>query len=179
MRFDRVNQWLTLVANLGVVVGFFMVAFQLQQNTDALRLQADAVSSSATVAAESGFMGEDVAEAYAIAWQSPEQLSDAQMLKAGGYLITSLSSVQYTYQQYGRGLVSDDDWDAARAFAVAQLNWPFGRAHWRSNQRWLEPGFVAAIDQALAESPEGFNYMEELKANLRLELDAAKNSRGE
>ena len=153
MNFDRVNQWLSLVANLGVVAGFVMVAFQLQQNTEAVRLQADAVSSGANVAAESAFMGENVAEAYAVAWQSPEQLTDAQMLQVSGYLNTSLASVQYIYQQYVRGVLSDDEWAAAQVFAVAQVNWPFGRAHWLANTRWFDPGFTASINQALGRWP--------------------------
>ena len=175
MNFDRINQWLSLVANLGVVAGFVMVAFQLQQNTEAVRLQADAVSSGANVAAESAFMGENVAEAYAVARQSPEQLTDAQMLQVNGYLLTSLTSIQYTYRQYVRGVVPDDEWVAAVAFAVAQLNWPFGRAVWSTNEPWFDPGFTAAINQALSDGPDEIYFMEELRANLKRELRSDGN----
>ena len=174
MNFDRVNQWLSLVANLGVVAGFVMVAFQLQQNTEAVRLQADAVTSGANVAAESAFMGENVAEAYAIAWQSPEQLTDAQMLQISGYLNTSLASIQYSYLQYVRGLLSDDEWADMEAFAVAQINWPFGRAHWLANKPWFNPDFTATINQALLDGPNEFDYMKVLKTNLEHELQSAR-----
>jgi hypothetical protein len=39
MNLDRVNKWLSLVANAGVVVSIGLVAFQLKQNTDAIRVQ--------------------------------------------------------------------------------------------------------------------------------------------
>lgn len=32
MKLDKLNQWLTLAANLGVLVGILFVAVQLRQN---------------------------------------------------------------------------------------------------------------------------------------------------
>ena len=34
MSLEKVNQWLVLVTNLGVVAGFVLIALQLQQNTN-------------------------------------------------------------------------------------------------------------------------------------------------
>ena len=39
MNLDRLNQWLALGANVGVVVGFLLIAAQLNLNTEAIRLQ--------------------------------------------------------------------------------------------------------------------------------------------
>ena len=37
MSIDKINSWLTLVANLGVLVGIIFLAFELQQNTNISR----------------------------------------------------------------------------------------------------------------------------------------------
>jgi hypothetical protein len=37
---DRLNSWLTLLANVGVVVGLVLVVVEVRQNTDIARLQA-------------------------------------------------------------------------------------------------------------------------------------------
>ena len=36
---EKLNQWLTLVANVGVLLGIAFLAFEVQQNTDALHSQ--------------------------------------------------------------------------------------------------------------------------------------------
>jgi hypothetical protein len=152
---NSLNQWLTLVANFGVVAGFILIAFQLQQNTEALRLQADAISSNTHTVAESAMMGDDVAEAYAVALQSPHKLTDAQWLQASGYMITSLMAIQQVYIQYDRGLVSEIDWGESRRFALTQLNSRFAGAFWSSTKIFFLPAFVAEIDKQLVTSQEG------------------------
>ena len=34
---ERINQWLTLVANLAVIAGILFLAYEIEQNTDAVR----------------------------------------------------------------------------------------------------------------------------------------------
>ena len=36
---DRLNQWLTLIANLGVVAGFVFLGMEIQQNSEAINAQ--------------------------------------------------------------------------------------------------------------------------------------------
>jgi hypothetical protein len=37
MAVDRINQWLTLGANIGVVIGLILLLIELDQNSDLLR----------------------------------------------------------------------------------------------------------------------------------------------
>ena len=39
MDADRVNRWLTMVAILGVLIGLFLLVFEIRQNTDLMRAQ--------------------------------------------------------------------------------------------------------------------------------------------
>ena len=39
---DKLNQWLTLVANLGVVAGIIFLAYEIQQNTNAMTTETTA-----------------------------------------------------------------------------------------------------------------------------------------
>ena len=36
---DKLNQWLSLIANVGVLIGIFILAFEIQQNTQMMRAQ--------------------------------------------------------------------------------------------------------------------------------------------
>ena len=40
MSIDKLNSWLTLAANVGVLVGIFFLAYELQQNTNVARSSA-------------------------------------------------------------------------------------------------------------------------------------------
>ena len=39
MDADRINRWFTLVANLGVLIGLFLLIFEIQQNSELMRSQ--------------------------------------------------------------------------------------------------------------------------------------------
>ena len=36
---DRLNQWMTLAANVGVLIGIIFLAYEIRQNTDAVHAQ--------------------------------------------------------------------------------------------------------------------------------------------
>ncbi len=58
MNLDRLNQWLSLGANVGIVVGFILIAVQLNLNTEAIRLQNRLDFNRGFAAGEIAFMGE-------------------------------------------------------------------------------------------------------------------------
>ena len=39
MDSDRLNRWLTLIANVGVLVGLLLLVFEIRQNTDVMQAQ--------------------------------------------------------------------------------------------------------------------------------------------
>ena len=49
MAVDRINQWLTLGANIGVVIGLILLLIELNQNSDLLRAQIHQARSDAHV----------------------------------------------------------------------------------------------------------------------------------
>ena len=51
MSFKRLNQWLTLFANLGVLLGIIFLVIEINQNTEAIRIESAIAAFSATDAA--------------------------------------------------------------------------------------------------------------------------------
>lgn len=72
MTLDRMVQMFSILANLGVVAGFAFLAVQVQQNSEALKVQSAVLVASAQISAESSFIGEELSEAYAIALRHPQ-----------------------------------------------------------------------------------------------------------
>ena len=51
MSFKSLNQWLTLIANLGVLLGIIFLVIEINQNTEAIRIESAIAEFSATDAA--------------------------------------------------------------------------------------------------------------------------------
>lgn len=126
---DKMNQWITIVTNLGVIAGFIIIALQLQQNTKALNVQADSLAFSAELATYIALMGENVSEALVTAENEPAELTDTQISEVSGYISTKLAQVDRAFEHYQKGLLTDEKWRLTRQSAIAVLDWPFGRAY--------------------------------------------------
>ena len=165
VKTDLLNQWLSIVTNFGVIAGFVLVALQLQQNTEALRIQASAITASAAISAESAFMGDTVAEAYAIALRAPEDLTDAQILQASGYLSTYIVGPMAAYKQYSTGITTQNEWNRTRQSTAMSLNGRFAQAWWSATKPFFSPGFATEIDNELAQLPlgSGSEYIDHIK----------------
>lgn len=152
MKLDKLNQWLTLAANIGLIAGFVLIALQLQQNTRAIELQAISLQTSSQISGESTFMGEDVASAYAVAALRPSELSEGQVLALWGYLSTTMLGVVSSWDNYQAGIVSKDQWEAQCEFGAIMVNWPFGRVWWEEVKRYYEPPLIAEIERCMAQA---------------------------
>jgi hypothetical protein len=171
-KLETITTWLTLLSNIGVVAGFVLIAFQLQQNTKALQVQGAALSSNANIAAESALMGENVASAFAQAYREPRNLTDEQLMQVQGYLTTSFNAIQQTYFNYNSGIASEEEWLTSKRYAVEQLRWSVGRAYWNATRDFYDHKFASEIDIAIkgTKATAANNYLTDLRDALDKEL---------
>jgi hypothetical protein len=83
-RLERAHQWLSLVANLGVILGFVLIAVQLNINTTAIRLQNAMHLNRDASTVEIALMGETTHEAFAAAMSRPAEMTEAQIDRHSG-----------------------------------------------------------------------------------------------
>jgi len=77
MEFDRLNRWLALAANLGLLAGLIMVALQLNQTSELARAQLINEGNITESQVWAGLMGEDPAEAIAKSIENPSEMTFA------------------------------------------------------------------------------------------------------
>ena len=171
-KLETITTWLTLLSNIGVVAGFILIAFQLQQNTKALQVQGSALSSNANVTAESAVMGDNVASAFAQAYRDPKNLNDEQLMQVQGYLTTSFNAIQQTFLNYDSGIASEEEWLTSKRYAVQQLEWSVGRAYWIATRDFYDQKFASEIDIAIkgTNATTDDNYLTKLRGALDKEL---------
>ena len=151
---DNLNRWLTLFANLGIVAGLVLVAFQLQQAA----LFADAEQSNAEF--EFAFGAQDVAladalpEAWARARINAPDLTEVEISLVDNYLIRVLGNQLLEQVQATRGVGALNVSDEARGFVDIYLGNETALRWWRARKEQFAlflPAFVAAVDAQVAE----------------------------
>ena len=101
----KLNQWLMLAANLGVLAGIFFLAFEIRQNSDAL-----------ISASRQGLLESDLAildnfyehpEVYGTTFH-PEARGNPEQLRLEIYFIGVMRTREFAWQQYRRGLLDEE-----------------------------------------------------------------------
>ena len=152
MEFDRVNRWLTLAANLGMLVGLILVALQLNQNSELARAQLINEGNITESQVWTGLMGEDPTEAIAKSLENPSEMTFADFMVVDAYLWVAMNIFHRNYALAREGMFDTTDWQQdIDSLGTWYLGNAFGRAWWEEEARgFFEPEFVAYIDQHLA-----------------------------
>ena len=176
LKLEKVNQWLVIVTNLGIIAGFILVAFQLQQTSQSLQLQASAIAESTITQTDAAFIGETLAESFVVAQLRPNELTDAQMMEVAGYLAGKLHYLTQQYRSYEQGSLYGQEWDAVKQYVAQEFNWPLGRAFWQTSKKsgGFSAAYIREINEALAAlNPSQLNYVSELRSSLERELGSS------
>lgn len=151
MTADRLNRWLTLGANVGVLVGIVLVILELDQNRDMMRAQ---------IRHE---LAMGIVDLLQVPAGNPQLASVLQRARAGAEL-TPEESFQFelrtnalfrywedVHYQYRLGLYDEIEFERQRDAWRASLA-GFGRAvaYWCGVRPLYSPEFAAEIDGLLA-----------------------------
>ena len=79
MNFEHLNRWLTLIANIGIVIGLVMVAIQIQQDSDLARAQLFSDHTDSRRDWNQAMMGESPMEVVAKSIERPAELTLAEL----------------------------------------------------------------------------------------------------
>ena len=152
MKFDSFNRWLSLLSSIGVLAGFALVAFQLNLNTKAIRLQTAISVNQQIVAGEIAYMGETTHTAFAVAAFDPSALSTEQVGQVWAYLNVGVNSTWNLWRAYQAGLATEADWEQSLRAVNGYLGFRFGRIYWDATKGGFPADFVREVDAQLAKS---------------------------
>ena len=116
---ENLNQWLMLAANLGVLAGMFILAYEIHQNSDAL-----------ISASRQGLLESDLAilhdfyehpEVYGTTYH-PEARGNPEQLRLEIYFIGVMRTREFAWQQYRRGLLDEETFMSYMAPAISIFN---------------------------------------------------------
>ena len=162
---DRVNSWLTLIASVGILAGLVLVAIELNQNTDQLRLQLIFQTTQKLFENNRDLLGDNPTSTIAKSITNPEDLTYEEFLIASSFVLNGLNEWEDRFFIHEKGLISDRDW---KRHIDHNIGWTLGnrfaQQYWQIAKSVFEQEFVQYIDQALTNIDENSTYREWLES---------------
>ena len=148
MKLSSLNEWLTLLANVGVLAGILFLAFEIQQNTSAI--QSSTAQSVTGISSDS--LGELAANPVLAGIRlkgdsNPVSLSDLEALQYfalnRGFWIT----FQNVFFQLELGTIQPNVWAGYYRIICDDFTYRPGlRSTWDEHADVLDPGFVSVVE---------------------------------
>jgi hypothetical protein len=149
---DRLNRWLTLLANLGVIVGILLLVYETRQNTEAINSQTRAAIYAG--AQEELWKNMEYPDVTVNFQTTDHKLTVNEKVRLDAWLTASLRAREFAWLEYRSGNVDEGSWQAERQVIRFILGTRRLRAWWRDIARdAFHPEFAREVD-ALIEGPE-------------------------
>lgn len=107
--FDKLNKWLTLVANIAILGGLVFLALEIQQNTNAVR--SAAIQEATNVAREHPLLFAQNADVNRIAMAEYESLSEEEQQRRFWLDVSFWHAMQGLYRQNEMGTFPQQEWE--------------------------------------------------------------------
>lgn len=154
MNADRINRWLTLCANLGVVIGLALLIFQLEQNNDLMRAQihqsrTDAWIENRFARADSQFLLPAIEKFHEAGFPEDFSALDRLSPEDGARMDDMLQAFQADYDnlfyQYQHGYLDEEYYRYLIEPSIRYL-----APWWRHIESTGRPSFEREVDRILA-----------------------------
>jgi len=135
---DRLNRWLTLGANLGVIAGLLILIVEVRQNADLTRAQMESGRNDLLAQIELSLATPEISAAWVKSIRSPETLTDVEVRTVESHLVAVMLQLDHMFNMEKIGLVSRD---RVREHVQNVVPYYFGSRHGKNWWRWQEGGW--------------------------------------
>ncbi|QKK03045.1 MAG: nuclear transport factor 2 family protein [Pseudomonadota bacterium] len=137
-RAERLNRWLTLGANVGVIVGLLILIVEVRQNADLTRAQMESGRNDLLAQIELSLATPDIGAAWVKSIRAPESLTDVEVRTVESHLVAVMLQLDHMFNMEKIGLVSREE---ARRHVQNVVPYYFGSRHGKNWWRWQEGGW--------------------------------------
>lgn len=140
---DRLNQWLGLIANIGVIAGVLFVGWEIQQNTEQMRAEiAHSIMSSLRDAGEP-LTESGNAQMYVKGLAGLDNLSEAERFQFNAISVNFFRVFEEAYLHHAAGRLEDSYWQSISGQLERVLRVPGIRDNWKDMGDNFNPAFRA------------------------------------
>lgn len=169
MDADKVNSWLSLVANMGVLLGLGVVVYELNHSRHLLRAELGAdtavISRDLHLAAATD---DSLSLALSKAITAPETLTEHDIVILDAYLKASIRYLTREHYLIRVGVFQDDPGPLIKEWVDEYMTSNFALAWWAENRGYYQSVAPMIDEEVIQISPDGeSNYVEKISSRLR------------
>ena len=148
MDSDKINRWISLGANIGVIIGLIMLVIEVRHannlaEASAYRSRGDEIQAILNSVALSSELAEILVK---VDTQGVHALSDVETKRFWSYLRAGIFRMQNQFNDYNLGYLDDDSYQSMIAEAIRRRDW------WKELDIAVDdPDLEQAIESALRE----------------------------
>lgn len=152
MKTDELIKWLTIGANVAILVGLAFVIFELRQNNDALELQSqDAIADGFMQLNLASISDSSVARLWVLGLNEPDSLNDVEAIQFSFYLRGVFNQLFRIHSSYIKGTISEAEWSDYAKEAAYMMATKGGQLYFKNN--WVRDRFTKDINKYGQEPP--------------------------
>ena len=150
---SKINEWLQILASLGVLIGLLLVAYEIRESnrvatSESVRGIEDCFNQLSIAELET-----DIIELYVESIEKPGELTAVDKIKLNSYLNTVSGCFQRWLNMHQLGVARYDGLDTLRDTVDIYFSSAFGRAWFAENKFWMYPNMAEVIESELARIP--------------------------
>ena len=108
MKSDQINKWLTLVANVGVIFGLVLVAYELQQNSELMRIQVNQSRADSAMASNEHSFNSDHIPPILVKVRQGDDLNAEETIRFTDYFRAMNRNQDNVLSQYDADMLGDN-----------------------------------------------------------------------
>lgn len=149
---DNILKWLTIGANIAILIGLLFVIFELRQNNNALKMQSqDAIADGFMQLNLASISDSSVARIWVVGLYEPQKLNDVEAIRFSFYLRGVFNQLQRIYSLYQTGTISELEWSSYAEEAAFMMYSNGGQLYFKDN--WVHEGFEKDVMKYWNELP--------------------------
>jgi hypothetical protein len=155
---DRLNRWLTLGANIGVLVGIAFLAIEIRQNTEMTRAQITQSRAETAIAMSEMTVNSDYMPGVLIKVRGGAELTEEEKIRYISYIRAALRNQDNYLRQYNEGLLPDHiPRTLAGTIRIMIAESPLAVAYWEQRKSGFSDDFIVFVDNVITESKSESN----------------------
>jgi len=143
---QKPNEWLTLLANLAVLVGIGLLVYELNQQQQALK-DGTRLSLLALVHERDAWLFDEGFASIVVRADEDESLTDLEFRRYTEWLSGKWNACEFVYERYSHEIATDSYWVGWNKGCKAMLDSGTARRAWSQRREWYGEGFRAFFDE--------------------------------
>ena len=152
MKAEKLNSWVTLGANLGVVVGLILLIIEIQQNTNMMEAQINQSRTEAAIELQAAIFNSEFMPSIIDKVDNGEELNGEETERYTRYFIAVMRVLDNQLWQYSRGFLgTNTPQSVAGAVRVELGRSDLSMTVWDRVEVAFSDEFIAFVDEAISD----------------------------